>query len=652
LGQSGILAVGDLYRHCHGAADLCGQTECLNLVAKQSIQLSARQTFMVPMRDGIHLATDVYLPADQSQPLPVILERTPYDRQGVSRSERSLVNPEPMQRPMVAEFFARHGFAVVMQDCRGRYGSEGVFTKYLAEGEDGCDTLDWLIAQDWCDGRVATTGLSYGAHTQLAMACLAPAALACMFLDSGGFANAYQGGIRRGGAFELKQVTWAHRHALLSPATALDPSRKAALEQVDLPAWFRKLPWWPGHSPLAAAPEFEEYLFNQWHKGRFDDYWRQVGLWAEGFYDQIPDIPVAIVGSWYDPYAGACLANYQGLVQRHKSTTSLLMGPWTHGNRSVTFSGNVDFGPESTMDGNIAPDYLHYRLAWFRQCLYGDAAGPNAPQSGVRWFEMGGGDGSKNAVGHLQHAGRWLHSATWLPARASERIVYLGVAGTLEPQPPNTEHPFEYTFDPQNPVPTVGGAITSGEPLMFGGAFDQCASSELFAIPEEGQAHPRKSKLADRQDVLVFETGILEKDLVITGTVSARIWVSSDCPDTDFTIKLVDVYPPSEDFPDGFCMNIADGIMRARYREGWEQETFMEPGAVYPLDIQMLPVSNRFKAGHRLRLDVSSSNFPQFDVNPNNGELPGGNSPFRIARNCIHVGGQFPSSISLPVSGA
>jgi putative CocE/NonD family hydrolase len=522
-----------------------------------------------------------------------------------------------------------------------------VFTKYLAEGEDGCDTLDWITAQDWCDGRVATMGLSYGAHTQLAMACLAPAALACMFLDSGGFANAYQGGIRRGGAFELKQVTWAHRHALLSPETAANPERKAALEQVDLPAWFRNLPWWPGHSPLAAAPEFEEYLFDQWHKGRFDDYWQQVGLWAEGYYAQIPDIPIAIVGSWYDPYAGACLANYQGLAQRHKSTTSLLMGPWTHGNRSVTFSGDTDFGPGSTMDGNIAPDYLHYRLAWFRQCLLGDAANDDAPQSGVRWFEMGGGNGGKNVDGRLQHGGRWLHSPSWPPAQTSELTMYLGANGALDREPPNADGQIEYSFDPQNPVPTVGGAITSGEPLMFGGAFDQRASAELFAAPESTPA----VALADRQDVLVFQTSILEEDLVITGTVSAKLWASSDCPDTDFTIKLVDVFPPSEDFPNGFCMNIADGIMRARYRAGWEQEVFMEPGAVYPLDIETLPVSNRFKAGHRLRLDVSSSNFPQFDVNPNNGELPGGNSPFRIAHNCIHIGEQFPSLLNLPASG-
>lgn len=605
-----------------------------------------RHHFMVPMRDGVRLATNIYLPADQSQPLPVILERTPYDRQGLSRTERSRENPEPMLRPAIAEFFVRHGFAVVMQDCRGRYGSEGVFAKYLAEGEDGFDTLDWIAAQPWCDGRVATMGLSYGAHTQLALACLAPPSLACMFLDSGGFANAYQGGIRRGGAFELKQVTWAHRHALLSPETAANPKRKAALEQVDLPGWFRNLPWWPGHSPLAAAPEFEEYLFNQWHKSKFDAYWQQVGLWAEGYYDRIPDIPIAIVGSWYDPYAGACLANYQGLAQRHKSPTCLLMGPWTHGNRSVTYSGDVDFGENSTLDGSIAADYLHYRLAWFRQCLFMQPVSAEAPQPGISWFEMGNGDGRKNADGRLQHDGHWRHSLSWPPADTFKLRFYLGSCETLQPDPAPDTDSFGYIFDPQHPVPTVGGAITSGEPLMFGGAFDQCASDELFEPSANGQTRP----LADRQDVLVFQTDILNNDLILTGIVSVDLWISSDCPDTDFTIKLIDVYPASAALPEGFCMNIADGIMRSRFREGWDQEVFMQPGVVYPIRIETLPVSNRFKAGHRLRLDISSSNFPQFDLNPNNGALPGSRTDFRVARNRVHVGGQYPSSISLPIT--
>ncbi len=601
------------------------------------------------MRDGVHLATDVYLPADSKKPLAVILERTPYDKRGISRSERTRDNPQAMSRPEVAHFFARHGFAVVMQDVRGRYASEGVFTKYLSEANDGCDTLDWITGQDWSDGRVGTMGLSYGAHTQLAMACLAPPALACMFLDSGGFANAYQGGIRRGGAFELKQATWAYRHALLSPATAADPARLEALQRVDLAHWFKNLPWWLGHSPLAAAPEFERYLFEQWDKSTFDSYWQQVGLYAHGYYQQIPDIPIAIVGSWYDPYAAACVANYLGLADRHQQPTCLLMGPWTHGNRSVTHSGDVDFGPGSTLDGNIDRDYLQYRLAWFRRYLANEAVADTGPKPGVTWFEMGGGSGAYDAEGRLQHGGQWRYTPQWPPADVDSQVYFLNAAGTLVRQKPDQTQDFlEFVFDPRNPVPTVGGAITSGEPLMFGGAFDQKAGTELFSAVADEARQP----LAKRTDVLVFQTEPLAQDLVLNGALQADLWVSSDCPDTDITIKLVDVYPPDENHPNGFAMNITDGILRLRYRESWEREVSLEPGRVYPIHIETLPTCNRFKAGHCVRLDISSSNFPQFDINPNNGEYVGTNTEFRVARNRVYCGTDCPSAIVLPISSS
>ncbi|XOV86522.1 MAG: CocE/NonD family hydrolase [Pseudomonadota bacterium] len=616
------------------------------MATEPNLAMTVRQNVMVPMRDGVRLATDLYLPPGETRPLAVILERTPYDKLGLSRSELGHGQALPMSRPQVAEFFVKHGFAVVMQDCRGRYASEGVFTKYLDEGNDGCDTLAWIAAQAWCDGRVATMGLSYGAHTQLAMACQSPPALACMFLDSGGFANAFQGGIRRGGAFELKQATWAHRHALRSPETELNPARRAALEQVDLAHWFRNLPWWPGHSPLTAAPEFEDYLFDQWHKGTFDEYWKQVGLYAEGYYDRVPDIPIAIVGSWYDPYAGACLTNYLGLAQRHQRPTCLLMGPWTHGNRSVSFSGDVDFGPSATLDGNIAQDYLHYRLAWFQQCLGTDKTSSAGPKPGVTWFEMGGGSGRRNADGRLTHGGRWRTATHWPPAGSVESQLYLAGGGSLDSTPAREAGHLEFEFDPGHPVPTVGGAITSGEPLMFGGAFDQRAKPGLFN-PDQHDLAP----LSERPDVLTFQTGPLAEDLVLTGRVRANLWVSTDGPDTDFTIKLIDVYPANEDYPDGFCMNIADGILRLRYRHGWEHEEFVQPDEICRVQIETLPTCNRFKAGHRLRLDISSSNFPQFDLNPNNGDLPGSRTSFRVARNRVYFGSLYPSGLSLTTSG-
>lgn len=605
---------------------------------------------MIAMRDGVQLATDIYRPAVAglavAEPLPVLMERTPYDKTGISRSERSLRQPRSASRPEVAEFFVRRGFVVVMQDCRGRFSSQGEFVKYVNEAEDGCDTLTWLLQQPWCNGRVGTMGVSYGAHAQLALACLGPPGLACMFTDSGGFSSAYHGGVRRGGAFELKQATWAYRHALLSPKTAADANRRAALQARGIVEWFRDMPWWPGHSPLAGAPEYEAYLFEQWREGRFTDYWRQPGLYAEGYYDAIPDIPIAIMGSWYDPYVTTCTTNFAELSRRKRSAVTLLMGPWTHGDRSLTYAGDADFGPDSTLDGNIAGDYLELRLAWFDRWLRRDDPGSPSPQPAVTYFQMGGGNGERDAADRLQHGGRWRRSAAWPPPESRSQVFYLHVSGRLAHEPPAGADDFvEYRFDPTDPVPTIGGALTSGEPVMDGGAFDQRVHPGVFTYREEHAAGP----LADRADVLVFQTEPLTESLIVTGDITAQLWVSSDCPDTDFTVKVVDVYPPSEAWPDGFAVNITDGVFRARYREGWDRETFMEPGAVYRIAVRPFATSNLFGKGHRLRIDISSSNYPHFDINPNNGGPSGNAHPSRVATNRVYCDATHASCITLPL---
>src|SRR5215469_6675351 len=197
---------------------------------------------MVPARDGVLLATDIYRP-DGAGPFPVLLERTPYNKSAASRSERTATAATPWSRAEVAAYFLRQGYAVVYQDCRGRYRSGGKFTKYLSEAADGFDTLAWLARQSWCNGRIGTFGLSYAAHTQAALGCLDPPGLAAQFLDCGGFSNAYRSGIRRGGAFDLKQATWAYNNAL---ADAKDPVVEATLEAQDIRAWFARMPWRKG----------------------------------------------------------------------------------------------------------------------------------------------------------------------------------------------------------------------------------------------------------------------------------------------------------------------------------------------------------------------------------------------------------------------
>ena len=603
---------------------------------------------MVPMRDGVKLACDVYRPASTGEAVarafPVILERTPYGKGNTSRSEISRQQPEhPKSRQEVAAFFVPHGYVVVYQDCRGRYGSEGVFRKYLDEATDGYDTCAWLVQQPWCNGRIGTMGLSYAAHTQVALASLNPPGLAAMFVDSGGFSNAYQSGIRQGGAFELKQATWAYNNALKSPSVMADPQRRAALAAVDLQQWFSRMPWKPGHSPLTAAPEYEDYLFEQWTHGTFDDYWAQPGLYAAGWYEHAADVPQVHMSAWYDPYARTATENYQGLVTRKRGPVRLILGPWTHGNRSYSYAGDVEFGPAATLDDNLAPDFLTLRWRWFERWLRGVDNGVDT-EPAVRVFVMGGGSGRRNAAGRLEHGGHWRQAATWPLPHTQFVPYYLHTNGQLSPEiPAAMAPPLTYRYDPQQPVPTIGGPISSGEPIMVGGAFDQREAPAFFG------SHPPYRSLAERPDVLVFQTPPLARAVEVTGPIVVHLWIASDCPDTDFTAKLMDVYPPSADYPDGYAMNLTGGILRARYRASWESATLMQPGQVYAMRIELFPCSNWFAPGHRLRLDIASSNFPHFDVNFNTGEPEGLSTHARKATNTVYVDQTRPSHVVLPI---
>jgi uncharacterized protein len=602
------------------------------------LDVMVQRDAMVTMRDGVRLATDIYLPAHKGkrleQRVPVILERTPYGKSGKTRRHAS---------EEIANIYASHGYAVVFQDCRGRGNSQGEYVKYLSDGRDGYDCCAWIVKQPWSNARIGAQGLSYGAHTITALACLDAPGLAAMFVDSGGFANAYQGGIRQGGAFELKQVTWAFNAALEAPEIRNDPARRAALQAIDIREWFGRMPWSRGHSPLSLVPEYEDYVFDQWEHGVFDDFWQQVGIYAEGSYDRFSDVPIIWMSSWYDPYPRTATDNYAALDRRKRSPQHLILGPWTHGNNDETFAGDVDFGPNAQLAGNIAPDLLTLRLRWFDRWLKG-VKNETDSEPRVRIFVMGGGSGRKNAAGRMDHGGRWRAEKHWPLKGTVPTNFYLHGDGALsEAAPEKDAPPRVYDYDPRHPVPTIGGTVTSGQPVMVGGAFDQREAPEFF-----GSRSPYKP-LAERADVLVFQTAPLERDLEVTGAIEAELWIASNCPDTDFTIKLLDVYPPNDDYPHGYAMNLTDGILRCRYRDSWQRPSLMTPGEVYRIKVTAFPTSNLFKRGHRIRLDVSSSNFPHFDLNLNTGAAEGASGEPRIATNRVFVDEQRASRVVLPV---
>ncbi len=607
-------------------------------VASRQPDAHALRDLMVPMRDGVRLATDVFLPEGAGQgPWPALLERTPYDKRAPRANEYTATHPQVFGREELARFFTDAGFVVVFQDCRGRYGSEGRFTKYRGEAEDGFDTIAWIAAQDWCDGQVGTMGLSYSAHTQMAAACLNPPALAAMICDCGGFSNAYQGGIRFGGALELKQVTWAFRHALRSRAAAADPVAKAALEATDIRDWMTRMPWKRGHSPLAPIPDYEGFLFDQWERGVFDDYWKIPALYAAGWHDTMRPLPSVHISGWYDPYAVTAVENFTGL-RRAGHDTRLILGPWTHGNRSATHAGEVDFGPEATFDAALGQDFVRYRIDTFRRHLQGADL---PPEPRVRFFVMGGGDGRQGEDGRMRHGGRWHVAESWPPDAAEPTALYLHPSGALDQAQPTQGAALSYVFDPENPVPTIGGPITSGAPLMVGGAFDQRETAQTFGARAPGMP------LASRADVLVFQTAPLARPVTLAGEVAVTLFVSSDRHTTDFTAKLVDVCPPNPDYPHGFAMNLCDGILRACYRNGFDRVDPLPQGGTVRLVIRLYPTANRFEIGHRIRLEIASSNFPRFDVNPN-AEAGNDLSLTRLpAHNSIHTGPQAPSRLEV-----
>ncbi|MBN1292950.1 MAG: CocE/NonD family hydrolase [Candidatus Latescibacteria bacterium] len=584
---------------------------------------------MMPMRDGVRLATDIYLPTQNGEivkkKIPAILSRLPYNKGTIQDAAR---------------YFASRGYAVVFQDTRGRYNSEGVWHMLNDDGRDGYDCCEWIAKQYWSDGKIGMYGTSYVGGTQHAVALeKAPHLTTVIPVDA--MSNLGYASMRNGGAFELRFWNWIYRVSGDGSRQARDPGTKAILQEMDANKkyYLMNLPIRKGETPLKLAPEYEDWLVNGMKHGCNDEFWEQNNI--VDFTDRYKDIPVYLVGGWYDSWGGNTTANYMALSKKIKGPVYLIMGPWIHGAQGSYSHGQVSFGRDAAI-----PDPLAWRLEWYDHWLKGidNTVGKSAPfATPVRVFVMGNGDGSKDENGNLNHGGYWRDENEWPLARTKYTKYYLHQGGGLSANPPTgSNSSTTYSFDPNNPVPTIGGNISSGTGIMLQGAWDQRGGDHIwnYTIP---------IPLSARRDIVVFQTEPLENDIEVTGEIAVTLYASSSAVDTDFTAKLIDVYPPNEDFPGGFDMNIGDGIIRARFRDSLKEEKLMEPGTTYKLTIKLYPTSNVFKKGHRIRVDISSSNFPRFDVNPNSGEPLNEHRRIVIADNTIAHDSEHQSHILLPV---
>ena len=614
------------------AAVGCGQSAAAgqSAGAAEYAEVFRQQDLMVAARDGVLLATDIYRPGTAGVPaaerLPVLLHRTPYDK-----SESATV--------AIAETLAKHGYVVMVQDTRGRHRSQGVFEKYYAyDAYDGYDTIEWAAGQPFSDGKVGMYGTSYAAHTQADASKLAPPHLRALLLNMGGMSNAWDHSVRYDGAFEMgRQLTWAWSQAL---DDAKDPVTKGTLSHEDVSAWYSALPIRKGLSPLAIAPNYEHYYLDEATHSDYDAHWETLGMQWEKFYAQTADIPMMHVGGWYDIYLRGTIENWHRLSALKKSPMRLVIGPWTHHGNTATYAGDVDFGA----DAAIKDFDTNFHLRWFDYYLKGLRT-PSSVQAPVRYFLMGTGDGHKDAAGRLYHGGEWRESTEWPPAESHAVTFYLHADGSLNARAATPLEPAAtvFQFDPAHPVPTIGGGVSK---RLKDGAYDQRER------PDMPGSRPPYLPLRARNDVLVFQSEILGQDVVLAGSVEVTLYVSSTAADTDFTAKLIDVYPPSADFPTGFDMNLTDGIVRASYRDRSATRRLLTPGKIYRVVIRPFDTANVIKKGHRVRLDISSSNFPRFDVNPNTGEPLGMNRLMKTADNTVYHNANYPSAVKLYVMQA
>jgi uncharacterized protein len=506
--------------------------------------------YMVPMRDGVSLATDVYV-KKQTQPHGAILIRTPYNKNGIL---------------LLGMNWAKNDWPTIAQDMRGRYASEGIDTVFKNDHTDGPDTLAWIANQSWSNGKIATFGGSALGIVQYLAAGANPPNLACQYIQVA-TPNMYKHAMYPGGEF-----------------------RKALIEG-----------WLSGQGSTYILPEIwehENYTLDYWTNVTIEDKWAEV------------NVPAIHVGGWYDIFTQGTIDGFMGYQHLGgpgaAGKSKLIIGPWTHGGAGTTKQGQLTY-PANAVDN------FSQALFWQMADEYTmNASSDFDSWPAVTYYVMGDVENT-SAPGN-----EWRQANDW-PLPYTEQAWYFQENDALDDTLPGVSTPLTYAYDPTDPVPTVGG----GNLNIPAGPYDQ-------------------RSVENRTDVLGFTSPVLTTPYEATGPVKARLYVSSDCPDTDFTVKLTDVYP------DGRSMIITDGILRMRNRNGTDHWELMQPGTIYQVDVDLWSSSYIWNTGHRIRVDISSSNYPRCLNNPNTADGIYKNTSYNIAHNTVYINGEHPSCLLLP----
>jgi putative CocE/NonD family hydrolase len=550
----------------------------------------------IRMRDGVTLYADVYRPVGDGR-YPVLISRTPYSTERYPTAYDAAV------------YFAQRGYVYVFQDVRGRHESEGTWTPFFSNEKDGYDTIEWAAKQKWSDGRVAMQGGSYLGQNQWRAAQAAPASLVTIF-PMVASTSIYHDWMTLNGGWRLSfNFGWGpvrqESRIMQNPGPhTVDGLHAIHYDEVQK------------HLPLSSMQQLvgrHARFYDDWlaHPD-YDEYWKPLNV--EEVFDRIT-IPVHTFGGWFDIFSQGTLRGYVGMSQKGGSEkarkgSNLVIGPWGHG--PTQKFGAIDFGPTANVDP------LPLQLRWYDYWLKGLDNGL-ASEPPVKLFVMG--------------RNQWVYEREYPIARTQYRPLYFNSGGKANSsagdgrlswtKPRDVSIADRFTYDPANPVPSVGGNNCCGTPTPTG--------------PQD------QRPIEKRPDVLVYTSDELQEELEITGPVKVVLYAATDAVDTDFVAKLVDVYP------DGASYNMAEGIVRARYRESLSKPTLLEPGRVYRFDIDMVGTSVAFQKGHRIRVQIASSHFPQFDRNPNTGARFGTSAEIKVAQQTIYHDVERASHILLPV---